>query len=51
MPNGDPAVPFAADTDLCGWVLLEPKLVPDEFKHLAMKGGSKIRFLAGGARL
>jgi hypothetical protein len=46
MPNGDPAVPLSADTDLCGWVLLEPKLAPDQFKHLARKDGSKIWFLA-----
>jgi hypothetical protein len=31
---------------LCGWVLLEPKLAPDQFKHLARKDGSKIWFLA-----
>ncbi len=46
IPNGDPAIPLAAGTDLCGWVLLEPKLVPDQFKHLARKDGSKIWFFA-----
>jgi suppressor of fused protein SUFU len=46
MPNGDPPMPFSEETDLCGWVLLEPKLAPDQFKHLTRRDGSKIRFLA-----
>jgi hypothetical protein len=45
-PNGDPAVPLSPDTDLCGWVLVEPKLAPDGFKQLTGKDGSKIWFLA-----
>lgn len=46
MPNGDPAEPLSAATDLSGWVLLEPKLVPDQFKHLVRRDGSRIWFLA-----
>jgi hypothetical protein len=46
MPNGDPAMPLSAETDLCGWVLLEPRLVPDKFKHLVKKDGGRIWFLA-----
>lgn len=46
MPNGDPAVPLSTGTDLCGWVLLEPRFAPDQFKHLTRKDGSKIWFFA-----
>ncbi len=46
MPNGDPAVPFSTETDLCGWVLLDPKLVPGQFSQLVRKDGSRIWFLA-----
>ena len=46
LPNGDPAMPLSPDTGLCGWVLLEPSLVPNQFKHLTTKDGSKIWFFA-----
>jgi Suppressor of fused protein (SUFU) len=46
MPNGDPAMPLAPDTGLCGWVLLEPKLVPDAFKLLKRTNGTQILFFA-----
>ena len=46
MPNGDPAVPLAVETELCGWVLMEPKLVPDAFKLLKRQDGSQIVFFA-----
>lgn len=46
MPNGDPAQPLASDTGLCGWVLLEPKLVNDEFKVMKRSDGVKTWFLA-----
>jgi hypothetical protein len=38
VPNGDPAVPFTPDTKLCGWVLLEPRLVDDAFKVMTIDG-------------
>jgi hypothetical protein len=46
MPNGDPAVPLAPDTELCGWVLTEPKLMPDDFKLLKRQDGSRVFFFA-----
>jgi hypothetical protein len=44
LPNGDPALPLAPDTELCGWVLAEPRLVPEAFKCLTREDGSKIFF-------
>ena len=46
MPNGDPAVPLASDTELCGWLLMEPKLVPDGFKVLKRPDGGNVVFFA-----
>jgi len=46
IPNGDPALPLSATTQLCGWVLAEPKLVPDSFKLLTRPDGAKIFFFA-----
>lgn len=43
VPNGDPAQPFADNTDFCCWLLLEPMLVPERFTPLKMKG-RKIHF-------
>ena len=37
---------LSIDTDLCGWVLVEPKLAPESFKRLTRKDGRKIWFLA-----
>ena len=45
LPNGDPASPLAPDTNLCGWILLEPRLVPDEFKIMKRADGGKTWFL------
>lgn len=46
MPNGDPPEPLSTDTYLCGWVLVEPKLVKGEFKLMSRSDGSKTWFLA-----
>lgn len=46
IPNGDPATPLSSQTDLCGWVLMEPKLVSDEFKRLLRPDGTKVFFHA-----
>lgn len=46
LPNGDPPTPLAPDTSLCGWVLLEPRLVPDNFKIMKRADGGKTWFLA-----
>ena len=46
LPNGDPPTPLAPDTRLCGWVLLEPSLVKEEFKVMTRSDGSKTWFVA-----
>lgn len=46
IPNGDPAVPLSSDTEMCGWILIEPKLVDDSFKCLVLEDGRKIFFHA-----
>jgi hypothetical protein len=46
IPNGDPAASFTPDTGLCGWVLLEPRLVSDAFKVMTADDGKKILFHA-----
>ena len=46
VPNGDPPAALAPETALCGWVLLEPKLVKDEFKIMKRADGGKTWFLA-----
>jgi hypothetical protein len=34
VPHGDPPGPFAADTELCGAILLPPVLGPDGFERV-----------------
>lgn len=34
IPNGDPAEPYAANTEMTGIIILPPTLVPDEFHEL-----------------
>jgi len=46
LPNGDPEAPLSPDTQLCAWVLLEPKLVGDQFKLMSRSDGAKTWFLA-----
>ncbi len=46
IPNGNPAAPLAEGNALCGWVLLEPRLVSDSFKCLARQDGAKVFFHA-----
>jgi hypothetical protein len=46
VPNGHPPQPLAPETSLCAWVLLEPKLVEDEFKIMKRSDGGKTWFLA-----
>ena len=46
VPNGDPALPLSTDTEMSGWVLTDPKLVPEAFKCLVREDGSKIFFHA-----
>ncbi|MET0459953.1 MAG: suppressor of fused domain protein [Ilumatobacteraceae bacterium] len=38
VPNGDPPEPFTADTSLCGWLLMSPLTMPDEFDRLEVDG-------------
>lgn len=40
VPNGDPPLPYAEGTRLCGAVLLTPVLAPDEFEHLTTPLGT-----------
>ena len=46
VPNGDPPEPFSPEARFCGWVLLEPKLVSDQFKVLTREDGGKTLFHA-----
>jgi len=46
VPNGDPAQPFTPETELCGWVLLEPQLVSNQFKVMTSDDGRKTLFHA-----
>jgi hypothetical protein len=44
LPNGDPPETLSPDTQLCGWVLLEPKTVTDEFKLMRRVMEPKLGF-------
>jgi hypothetical protein len=44
VPNGDPPEPFAADTKLCGVILLSPILTPTEFDTLRVSPDKEIHF-------
>lgn len=46
MPHGDPAAPYASDTQLCGALLLPSVTVPDEFATLRIDAEKEIDFLA-----
>ncbi len=46
LPNGDPPKPFAANTQLCGCVLLLPSLVPEEFLRLKVAEDKLIHFFS-----
>jgi hypothetical protein len=37
IPNGDPPVPFASNTELCCWLLAKPQIAPEAFHHLVEK--------------
>jgi hypothetical protein len=45
VPNGDPPESFAANTRLCGWLLDEPLLFPNELQKLRV-GEKAINFYA-----
>jgi hypothetical protein len=42
VPNGDPALPLAGTTQLCGWVLLRPRTLPSSFGSVELRGGGRI---------
>jgi Suppressor of fused protein (SUFU) len=44
VPNGDPAEPFADNTDLCCAYLLRPALFPKEFFKLKVSRGKTVHF-------
>ena len=46
VPNGNPPQPVAVDSNFCGFVLLEPRTVRDEFHSLVTASGKRIYFLA-----
>lgn len=46
MPNGDPAEPYAANTGLCGAILLPAVTAPEEFAALDIDSEKRIHFLA-----
>jgi hypothetical protein len=45
VPNGDPAVPYASDTKLCGALVAPPVLAPEGFRKLQL-GEREIHLLA-----
>ncbi len=46
IPNGDPAEPYADDTELCGAVLVPAFFFGEEFMELKTSGGKTINFYA-----
>lgn len=46
VPNGDPAQPFAPDTDFCAVMLAPPMRFPDEFRTLTSDDGRDIGMFA-----
>ena len=46
LPHGDPPQPFAANTGMCGIILLPPVTVRPEFQELQVAGGKTIHFHA-----
>lgn len=46
MPNGDPAQPFAPDTDFCAVMLAPPIRFPDEFRTIRADDGREIGLFA-----
>ncbi len=46
MPNGDPAQPFAHDTDICAVMLAPPIRFPDEFRTIRADDGREIGLFA-----
>jgi hypothetical protein len=46
VPNGDPAEPFAENTEMCCALLLDPVLFDDEFRVLEIDKKKTVHFLA-----
>jgi hypothetical protein len=46
IPNGDPAEPYAANTKLCGAIILAPASVPEDFGTLQIDESKTITFYA-----
>lgn len=44
IPNGDPAEPFADNTDLCCWLVVPPVSLPPRFANLVLPDGRHIIF-------
>lgn len=45
IPNDDPPHPFAENTKYCGFLILKPLLLDEEFQTLQLKDGKAIHFL------
>jgi hypothetical protein len=46
LPNGDPAEPFAANTQMCCWLLTQPLTTSDAFDKLELGPAKTVYFLA-----
>jgi hypothetical protein len=44
IPNGDPAQPYAADTKLCGALVLPSVTLPEGFHEFVRSDGTTVRF-------
>lgn len=44
IPNGDPALPYAPGTKLCGAIVLPPLTVPPEFRELRIDADKQVDF-------
>jgi DNA-directed RNA polymerase subunit RPC12/RpoP len=46
VPNGDPPQPLGPGTEMCGWILLPPIWLPEEFGTLVMHETKTVYFYA-----
>ncbi len=46
VPNGDPAMPFSDNTDMCSFIVLPPLETDEDFLTLDMEDGQTVHFYA-----
>lgn len=46
VPNGDPAIPFSGNTDMCAFIVLPPLETDEDFLTLDMEDGQTVHFYA-----